>query len=440
LTTTGDVSRSFHEATKHTVQSIQHGGRQLDWDNKPHPFKVYERDLPMVAPPAALERVLRYGAGVLRKREYGGETLYFRTYASAGALYPVEVYVVIEPGVYHFDPLGKMLRTLRADDGATGRTLLVLAGIPWRTCWKYGERGYRHLWWDAGTILANVLALSPDALLAVGFDDARVARLVDVDGVREFPLCVVALDGEDADLDVDVRALGLRTRRLSPREERFPGVERVQAAGTLVTDELAAWRRNDETHGGTAEIWDEAVRVIRRRGSARRFGGAPIPASDLYEILRRALVGVPTDYAPSGSRMIRPYLAVHNVDGIEPGRYVWEGDELVLLRAGDVRREAAYLCLGQPLGGEGAATVFLTAELDDVLGWLGDRGYRAAQLEGGVTLGRIDLASHSLGWGATGLTFFDDDVTTFFSPHAVGRACMLACAIGERRGRLLPLA
>ena len=29
---------------------------------------------------------------------------------------------------------------------------LVLTGIPWRTTWKYGERGYRHLFWDAGAM------------------------------------------------------------------------------------------------------------------------------------------------------------------------------------------------------------------------------------------------------------------------------------------------
>jgi hypothetical protein len=37
-----------------------------------------------------------------------------------------------------------------------------------------------------------------------------------------------------------------------------------------------------------------------------------------------------------------------------------------------------------------------------------------------------------IGLGATGLTFFDDDVTTFFSPHAAGKGVMFLVAVGRR--------
>ena len=47
-----------------------------------------------------------------------------------------------------------------------------------------------------------------------------------------------------------------------------------------------------------------------------------------------------------------------------------------------------------------------------------NRGYRAAQLEGGITGGRLYLAAYAQRFGATGLTFFDDEVTEFLSPHA----------------------
>jgi hypothetical protein len=33
--------------------------------------------------------------------------------------------------------------------------------------------------------------------------------------------------------------------------------------------------------------------------------------------------------------------------------------------------------------------------------------------------------------GATGLTFFDDDVITFFSPHAHGESAIFLLAIGK---------
>ena len=52
---------------------------------------------------------------------------------------------------------------------------LVVSGIPWRTGWKYAERGFRHLYWDAGTMLANLLALEPSASVRVGFVDDQVS-------------------------------------------------------------------------------------------------------------------------------------------------------------------------------------------------------------------------------------------------------------------------
>jgi hypothetical protein len=223
-------------------------------------------------------------------------------------------------------------------------------------------------------------------------------------------------------------------RSLSAREERFAEIEEVHAAGNLSTSEVGRWRglTSPGARSAPGEVRaraeDSVERVIRRRGSARRFGAGPIPAPHLHAILATA------------SDRIRPFVAVHAVYGLDAGTYAWEDGQLNSLRTGDVRLDAAYLCLGQRLGGEGAATVFLMAELEDMLGSLGDRGYRLAQLEGGLTLGRMNLAAEAFGHGATGLTFFDDDVTTYFSPRAADLSCMVVCAVGQRRGRLLPLA
>jgi hypothetical protein len=41
------------------------------------------------------------------------------------------------------------------------------------------------------------------------------------------------------------------------------------------------------------------------------------------------------------------------------------------------------------------------------------------------------LAYHELGFGATGLTFFDDEVTDFFSPLAAGKSVMFLTALGH---------
>ncbi len=102
-----------------------------------------------------------------------------------------------------------------------------------------------------------------------------------------------------------------------------------------------------------------------------------------------------------------------------------------MLRAGEPRREAGHLALGQPLAADAAVNLYWLVDLPRVLARLGNRGYRAAQLDAAIRGGKTYLAAFALGIGATGLTFFDDDVTGFFSPHAAGKSVMFLMAIGR---------
>ncbi len=91
----------------------------------------------------------------------------------------------------------------------------------------------------------------------------------------------------------------------------------------------------------------------------------------------------------------------------------------------------------QELPADAAANVYCLTDLSNVLRQLGNRGYRAAQLEGGITGGRMYLAAYAQRFGATGLTFFDDEVTEFFSPHAAGKSVMFLVALGHPDRALL---
>jgi SagB-type dehydrogenase family enzyme len=153
---------------------------------------------------ALLGTLLFLADGVVRvMRTPEGEDVWFRSAMSAGNLHPVEMYVVSDAlgGVYHYDPLGHGLALVRprrrrnGDDG--GGMTVVLSGVPLRTCWRYGARGWRHLWWDAGTVLANILAVSDahglDAGLVTSFADADVSEVIGCESVDEVPLVVVRL-------------------------------------------------------------------------------------------------------------------------------------------------------------------------------------------------------------------------------------------------------
>jgi SagB-type dehydrogenase family enzyme len=461
-----EAALAFHRLTRHgspVDRSALVDFRPLDPSNRPAPFKRY-RGLETRPLPRSLEgwgigtgvrefdgdelgRLLFLAAGVSRVSDSPvfEERTYFRTTMSAGNLHPVEVYVVaggrmgdVAPGVHHYDPLGHGLTRLR-EEGSAG-IAFVLTGIPWRTAWKYGERGWRHLYWDAGGIVANLLAVSEaDGIhfhtrVLVGFDDDEVASLVGVDGTTEFPLAIVTIGTHEApDPSVD-DAPPLESEPISPRPVRFPLIETTQRAGVI--DDVDTWRLSASGLGEPASPGVPAPSdlppvedVILQRGSTRimRHGTAPL---ELLEWgMGSATRPVPGDFAGEGRTLLQHFLSVHDVEGVEPGAYRWRADTRSLepVHLGDHRNEAELLCLRQPLGGDSAFTVFHCADLDAVLGALGARGYRAAQFEAGVAAGRLSLAAFALGFGATGLTFFDEAVSKFFATSA---SCMLVTSVG----------
>jgi nitroreductase len=105
------------------------------------------------------------------------------------------------------------------------------------------------------------------------------------------------------------------------------------------------------------------------------------------------------------------------------------------LKEGDFRSEAGYLGLEQELPADASVAVFFLADLEAIFRRFGNRGYRAIQLEAGIIGGKLYLAAYALHLGATGLTFYDDDVVTFFSPHAEGKSAVFLVALGKSARR-----
>jgi SagB-type dehydrogenase family enzyme len=498
----GGSARAYHDATKHTWQSVRAAGHELDWANKPRPFKVYP-DLPAVPLPrevaapavptlaalaagapaagpagldvAALAAVLFYSAGLTRKKVYpGGEAIHFRAAASTGALYQTEVYVVagavagLAPGVYHFGPGDFALRRLRAVDAraalaaaagdparvAGAPATLVLSAIHWRNAWKYRARAYRHFFWDAGTLLANTLATAAALDLPVrvllGFADDAVDALLGLDPARESSLALVPL-GAGAPAPPDpgpLPPLRPATVPLSPREADEPLIRAAVAASSLPDGAAAAaWSGTAGEPAGPGGVVPPAPRlpgdplgpVILRRASTRVFARESIPREVLDAVLDAAVRDLPLDAAgPAAAGLLDLGLLVHAVDGLAPGAYALDRDRRVLrlLREGAFRAEGGYLCLEQPLGADASAVVFFLGDLARAAARLGDRGYRALNLLAGLLGGRLYLAAYALGLGATGLTFYDDDVVRFFGEAAAGRDAIFATALGRpaRRG------
>jgi nitroreductase len=105
------------------------------------------------------------------------------------------------------------------------------------------------------------------------------------------------------------------------------------------------------------------------------------------------------------------------------------------LQHGKFRTAAYHLGLDQQLPAEVCVDIFVVADLHRILDRYGNRGYRAVQLEAGIIGGRMYLAAYSQRLGATGLTFYDDEVIEFFSPHANGKSAIFLLAIGKPLNR-----
>jgi SagB-type dehydrogenase family enzyme len=180
---------------------------------------------------------------------------------------------------------------------------------------------------------------------------------------------------------------------------------------------------------------DPIEQVILRRGSSRKFAHSSITLKQLSTLLDRATRGIPADFLdPMGSQLNHLYLILHAVEGLASGAYVYQRNRGLLecLRQGNFRTQAGYLGLEQDLPADAAVDIFFLADLGLILQRFGNRGYRAVQLEAGIIGGKVYLAAYAQHLGASGLTFYDDDVIRFFSPHAEGKSAIFLVAVGKR--------
>jgi len=423
-------------------------------------------------------RILYFSAGITKQRKSPGGEIYFRAAACTGALYEIELYIVtgdlpgLDAGVYHFNPADVSLRLLRKGDfrgnlaQATARepavagapVTIICTGTYWRNAWKYQARTYRHFGWDNGTLLANTLAVSAGSGLpskiVLGFVDAEANRLLDLDTRREVSLCLVPIGHRSVGslpTPREAPALSLETIPLSRREVEYPAMLEMHGASSLGSEEeVAQWRGKQlilapsAPAGGEVQLQrlpeeeqphDTIEQVILRRGSTRIFDKtASITLAQLSTILDCGTRGLPADFLePPGTQLNDLYLIVHSVRGLSPGAYFFhrERNTLELLKEGEFRAEAYHLGLEQQLPADACVNIFFLADLKLILERYGNRGYRAIQLEAGAIGGRMYLATYAQRLGATGLTFFDDDVTNFFSPHAKGKSAVFLLAIGK---------
>ena len=156
------------------------------------------------------------------------------------------------------------------------------------------------------------------------------------------------------------RPLDLASRPVSPGADEFPLITGAQRDGDLATAAaVERWRtggllgRAGLARGGAAGAsCDDPIETVILPA---RLDAAHAPRDGRRELLtwgfeRRGRV------VPGGTShawtLLEHFVSVHDVEGVAPGAYRWQGDRLQPRRQGQQRDLAAHLCFDQPLGGD----------------------------------------------------------------------------------------
>ena len=161
-----------------------------------------------------LGSIIFYSAGIKKGSNDFGK----RFYPSAGALYPLEIYLIststkLPNGVYHYYLKNHSLEQLFLFDRfdyqkyfnqgwmEKSSCLLVITAVFKRTTKTYGDRGYRHIIIETGHLGQNIYlccaAFGIDCCAVGGYIDNNLNEFLDVDGINEGVVYVLALGMAD---------------------------------------------------------------------------------------------------------------------------------------------------------------------------------------------------------------------------------------------------
>jgi SagB-type dehydrogenase family enzyme len=231
----------YHQETKYRREAMPRGG--LDWAHQPPPYKEFTYALRhfSIRPPEqkggtslwetiAQRRSIRefseqsisfselsqliWATQGITLRAWGFE---FRASPSAGALYPIETYLVVSRveeipvGLYHHNVKEAQLILLKEGhfgpeicQAGLGQEMFeeaacvfVWTAIVQRSKWKYRERAYRYIYMDVGhigqTLYLAATALNLGCCTVGAFFDAEVDRVIGVDGKNEISVYLGAV-------------------------------------------------------------------------------------------------------------------------------------------------------------------------------------------------------------------------------------------------------
>ena len=458
------TSLEYHQATSY--DRFDMSGHALDWANQPKVFKEYpgitslplprELQLPrgklpaILSEPAAASLPKRLDLEMLslllllsnthtaRASSPEGD-FFFRSAASAGALYPTEIYMAshevkgIDNGLYHFAIQNHSLDPLRKGDipgvtqGERSHLTFFLTAIFFRSAWKYRARAYRYHLLDTGHVADNlILALKASKLpfsVTYDFEDAEVNLVLGLDDQKEVALAIIDVPGGSGSSDKYKEPIPtlpepmLEASRVSAKETDYPAIREIHEAGMRRAESMEqrvcgekeminelgiapkTWAHFNAT-GSWPEILDYPDAVFRRR-SRRNFVKKALSKQAIDALLRSVCLKNGSPYDQS----VAVGFLVGQAEEMEPGFYLLDRkrEAWALVSPGQFMARSTSICLDQAwLVNAGVHFLFL-ANLEVLEKTWGPRGYRYAMLTAGRLGQRLYVAAEAMGMGCCGI-------------------------------------
>lgn len=490
------TAAGYHRATcYHRHRMTPH---TLNWAHQPLPGKTYPamnrvaldpgekvprvnyyelvRDAGIVdhghtAPPdvGAISATFGLTHALTARSAHPGQAFCYRSVASAGALYPFELYLAahridgMEPGVYHHDLFDSSFTALRPGpvpdippmDRGVAATFYI-SGIFFRSAWKYRSRAYRYVLLDAGHLLENLRlalrALKLSFSIHLDFDDEQTATLLGLDPLREVCLACVHLHGnhtmEQKRGDIHgLKRLSGEIRKASTVSERevvYEEIHRIHTAGNLSGRNSAGTLPVLDLFRKQPESWIDLsppahpvpadyARVLQKRRSRRNFVSAAVSREGLMAFFKMVAHGMGS--APAMPLQCRSALAAGFLAGarmpVPSGLYLLDPQEKRLgqVGEGDFMEPMAAACLDQMWLKNAAVHLLFLTDLDALDRTFGPRGYRYAMIEAGRLGQQAYLAATALGWGGCGVgAIYDREAATLLGLSAGGALLYLVGA------------
>lgn len=471
-------SIEYHQRTSYDRQSMT--PHFLDWQSQPYPYKTYSGLNPIPLPQKVslpqkplsailskkkergisaeigledLSRILLATYSPTAKAHQGGGNFYFRTVASAGALYPTEIYVAVrrvrdlEDGLYHFSIQHHSLFPLRRQDvsshiagamvpplGKLPTVSFFLTAIVFRSAWKYRDRSYRYHLLDTGHVLEHLIlalkAFSFPYRSSHDFRDDEINRLIGLDDTKEFTLTAVHLCGAEPVSSGTVNDLSLlpheitEASRVSQKEIHYASIREIhrismssrlpEAPPSPMVDELGLLPSRWENLGPSPP-WPEIIPFPDagfRRRSRRNYVKQPLSHAAFMAFMET--IAAENGTSLPGRCHEKQSLAVGLIlGGVEtktPGFYLLKPGQKQIgrVKAGPTTKAMAHVCLDQAWLAQASMHVLFLANLEILERYWGSRGYRYAMLTAGRLGERLYVAATAMGMGCCGIGAFYD--------------------------------